>query len=421
MDPLEAPGIVLDPWTRRVSRPGVPLALLLAAASFGVMAVHRSSFGGSDLLWRSELFAWGVQVAATVATASVRDSFVALALLIAQAALAFLGNLSEAAFLPARYLQFGSLAVLLVTVLPESWHSAGGLVLAGEFLLMERVFEGMTVPVPPWTTSMAVVVTATLGASLLRRVQRSGRELQFLRDANEELHAAVHQLTAANTEFLEQANTASEESAVSERSRITRELHDVVGQTLTNIIMMMDATLHRNVHEPVETAKLLRWIRSQAKDGLQETRAVLYELRALRPQNLRGLWLLKRMIDTFSRLSRLQVHVEWGNLPWTFHREQEIAVYHVIQQALSNAFRHGTAARVDIHFQVEEGTLNLMIRDDGKGGPDSQPGIGQRGMEERLERWGGTVAFRSEVLGYTVLATLPLLEEDNEPVPHLDR
>jgi signal transduction histidine kinase len=233
---------------------------------------------------------------------------------------------------------------------------------------------------------------------------------------NDQLHASVLQLTNANTEFLEQANTASEESAALERHRITRDLHDVVGQTLTNIIMMTDASLHRKSEEPEETAKLLRWIRSQAKTGLEQTREVLYELRALRPHRLRGLKFIKKLVDTFSRLSGIETTVEWGNLPWTFDPEQEIAVYHLIQASLSNAFRHGRASRIDIHFQIDNGLLSIMVRDNGRGGADSSQGIGQRGMEERIAPWHGSVTFRNETYGYLVIATVPLKEESPGPV-----
>ena len=90
---------------------------------------------------------------------------------------------------------------------------------------------------------------------------------------------------------------------------VTGDIRDETRQTLTNIIMMMDAALHRSVHEPEETAKLLRWIRKQAQTGLQETRSILYELRALKPARIRGLKSLKALVETFGRLSRIKTKV----------------------------------------------------------------------------------------------------------------
>ena len=270
--------------------------------------------------------------------------------------------------------------------------------------------------IPPATTAV-ILVCLILPGFLLDWIQHTGARLEVLADRNDRLHASVLQLTGANTEFLEQANTASEESAVLERHRITRDLHDVVGQTLTNIIMMMDAALHRSVHEPEETVKLLRWIRKQAQTGLQETRGILYELRAVRPARIRGLKAFKALVETFSRLSRIKTKVEWGNLPWTFDPAQETAVYHLVQESLSNAFRHGSASQIDLHFHVDRGVLHIMVRDNGKGGPDAALGLGQRGMEERLARWGGSVSFQSEPYGYVVTAALPFVENDTKEVP----
>lgn len=335
-------------------------------------------------------------------------------ILVAQALVVFWATVPDAEFLPARWLVYAALVAEACTFLEGWWRLGFSLAFLGELVLVQNGIPGMTTPAPPWgTTALVVGLTALVGI-LLDRVQRSRAEVERLAGQNRQLHGSVMQLTSANSEFLEQANTAGEESAVQERNRITRELHDVVGQTLTNIIMMMDAALHRKAHDPEETTKLLRWIRRQAQTGLEETRAVLYELRALRPSSLRGLKALKKLIETFGRLSRIKTRVEWGNLPWTFDPDQENAVYHLVQGALSNAFRHGLATQVDIHFQVDRGQLNLMIRDNGRGGPDASLGLGQRGMEERLARWNGTVTFKSEPYGYMVLATLPLQTTDLE-------
>jgi signal transduction histidine kinase len=124
---------------------------------------------------------------------------------------------------------------------------------------------------------------------------------------------------------------------------------------------------------------------------------------------------LKKLVETFGRLSRIRTRVEWGNLPWTFDPEQEKAVYHLVQGSLSNAFRHGLATRIDVHFQLDDGVLDIMIRDNGRGGPDGALGLGQRGMEERLARWNGVVSFHSEPFGYVVTATLPLKEDETGP------
>jgi signal transduction histidine kinase len=346
----------------------------------------------------------------TVASAFVRDRHWMLRILLLKGLAVFWASTPESAFLPVRYLLHGALAAQACTQLPALWRiPVTGAVLL-ELILVQYVIPGMTAHPPAWLETLAASALIAAAGILLHREQNADRRIASLSDRNDKLHSSVLQLTSANTEFLEQAAQAGEESAASERNRITRDLHDVVGQTLTNIIMMMDAALHRKAHEPEETVKLLKWIRKQAQTGLEETRGVLYELRALKPAALRGLKSLKKLVETFARLSRIKTRVEWGNLPWTFDPEQEKAVYHLVQGSLSNAFRHGLATRIDVHFQLDAGVLHVMIRDNGRGGADGSVGLGQRGMEERLARWGGTVNFRGEPFGYVVTAALPLKE-----------
>jgi signal transduction histidine kinase len=386
------------------------VAVLLEVSAFLYLVLRPQNFTGSLGTWFFCLAGLGVLPVATVVTSLISSRDWPLRILLMKGLIVFWATLPETAFLPVRWMLFCALVTGACTFL-SGWSK--GLVSAAflaELLLVQNVLSGMTAVPPDAGTTVLVLGLISIPGILVHVAQSASARLEFLEDRNDKLHASVLQLTSANTEFLEQANMATEESAVLERHRITRELHDVVGQTLTNIIMMMDAALHRKADDPEETVKLLRWIRKQAQTGLEETRAVLYELRALKPTALRGLKALKKLVETFSRLSRIKTKVEWGNLPWTFDPAQETAVYYLVQGSLSNAFRHGLATRIDLHFQVDREVLHIMVRDNGRGGPDGSLGLGQRGMEERLAPWHGTVTFRSEPYGYTVIAALPLVD-----------
>jgi len=394
------------------------VALILEAAALVSLWSRPEEFTGLLGTWSFVLGVLGSLPVLTLVTAWVVDHHWSLRLLLLQGLLVFWATLPEAAFLPVRWMLYAALIAQACTCLPVRWKIAATVVFLFELVLVQNFITGMTAVSLGPTDSVIVLLVLVIPGVLLHWVQRSVAQLEILKVRNDRLHSSVLQLTSANTEFLEQANRTGEESAVLERHRITRDLHDVVGQTLTNIIMMMDAALHRKAHDPEETVKLLRWIRKQAQTGLEETRAVLYELRALKPTTLRGLKALKKLVETFSRLSRIRTKVEWGNLPWAFDPDQENAVYHLVQGALSNSFRHGSATMIDLHFQVDRGLLHVMIRDNGKGGPDAALGLGQRGMEERFSPWGGNVTFRSEPYGYLVTATLPLIETNAQEADH---
>jgi len=391
--------------------PGTGTAAAFGTAAWLFLLTHRGLSSGSDTAWAVYVAVYGLLAFSTLGLAWVEDRHRLVLLLAFKNLVLFWSCLPDQALLPVRWLAYAALAAEAASSLPGWWKTLLVGTTGASFVLVQNLLPGMTAgEVDPGLTAVALLALL-VPAFLLHLVRSTGTKLDTQLDRNDQLHASVLQLTSANTAFLEQANNAGEESAVSERHRITRDLHDVVGQTLTNIIMMMDAALHRKAHEPEETVKLLRWIRKQAQTGLEETRSVLYELRSFRPETLRGLKALKKLVETFTRLSRIRCKVEWGNLPWTFDPEQEKAVYHLVQESLSNAFRHGSATRVDLQFQVDRGLLHIMVRDNGTGGADAAAGIGQRGMEERFARWNGTVGFKSEPFGYVVTGALPLVEE----------
>jgi len=221
------------------------------------------------------------------------------------------------------------------------------------------------------------------------------------------LNSALVQLTNANAGFLKYASSIERTAVLSERKRITRDLHDIVGQTFTNIIAMMDAVLRRPIEDGLETNRLHQWTRDHAQEGLQQTRAVLYQLRALPESELSGSQAVKNLASTFEQSTGVKVELEWTNLSMVVSSDVNVAVYHVIQEALVNALRHGKATRVRITFWKEQSDLCLTIRDNGAGGDQGTKGIGHAGMEERILNLGGSIAFENVADGYRVSVRIP--------------
>jgi signal transduction histidine kinase len=229
----------------------------------------------------------------------------------------FLISFPDGRSIAVRYLLFASLMIDASANLPFAYAGPSLLFGALSFMIMQHWDFNANIPVrnADLAATLTVILSVLFAAILLSVLRRMESLLATRREANDTLHSAVLQLTSANTAFLRQASVASEESAADERNRITRELHDVIGQTLTNIIMMMDAALYRTDASPQENRELLVWTREQAQHGLVETRAALYELRSLRYDNLRGIKAIKKMADTFSLLSKIRIKIEWETFP----------------------------------------------------------------------------------------------------------
>jgi signal transduction histidine kinase len=256
-------------------------------------------------------------------------------------------------------------------------------------------------------------------AGFLMLLRRTSDLLGESRTRTRFLDEAIAKLMSSSRDYLEYAARVQRESTEQERIRITLELHDVVGQAFTNIFAMMDASLKHPAGSREEAQELHAWVKEQAQRGLKETRAILYQLRSLRERELSGIQAIKNLVDTFSFSTKMQIRVEWGNLPWELGPELDEILYRVIQESLVNSFRHGNATEIQLHFWVSEEELSVDIQDNGTGpGPASSErsgggeagagkGIGQESMESRVAAVGGMITFGANGRGYNVHLGFP--------------
>jgi two-component system, NarL family, sensor histidine kinase UhpB len=190
----------------------------------------------------------------------------------------------------------------------------------------------------------------------------------------------IADLTSAFNEMIERLERERRDSALralaaqeGERRRIARELHDEVGQALTAAMLRLD------------TAEV-----DEAREGLREALEEVREIaRRLRPEALDDLGLsnaLRALVAGMARSARLDVTPEIAaGLP-SLTGEQELVVYRVAQEALTNAVRHSGAETVRFSLTSEADEVLLAVADDGRGfHPDREEdvGAGIRGMRER--------------------------------------
>jgi two-component system sensor histidine kinase UhpB len=192
----------------------------------------------------------------------------------------------------------------------------------------------------------------------------------------------------------------------SERRRVARELHDEVGQTLTAMLLQVEG-LATAVPESAQAQ--LDELRETARTGAEEVRRIAQRLR---PEALEELGLQAAMLallDGVAAQARLRTHHQIErDLP--LNPEDELVVYRVAQEALTNVVRHAQASNVSLSLSADDGAVVLRIGDDGRGiAPellDSSYGI--RGMRERALLIGATLDVRSRLgEGTTVELVVP--------------
>ncbi len=203
-----------------------------------------------------------------------------------------------------------------------------------------------------------------------------------------------------------------------ERRRIARELHDGTGQNLAAMVMQLTAVCDRVLSLDEAAGRTLREVTALARQVADETRTLSYLLHP--PQiDLSGLSsALRWLVEGFSKRSKIPVDLE---LPAQFERLSsqltEMTVFRIVQEALSNIFRHSesTVAAVRLSFVAED--LKLEITDKGKGmppevlealqGKGGNIGVGLLGMGVRVRQLGGTFHVSSGKAGTTITATFP--------------
>lgn len=252
-------------------------------------------------------------------------------------------------------------------------------------------------------TALAGVAFGAVSTLLVRFRERAGQQESRI----EELSEAVVRLSEANRAMLTYAGSVESESAAKERGRVTRELHDSVGYAFTNIIMTMNAAKLLAVTDPEETVELLEGARSQAEAALADTRRILYRLRAIRDTEGEGLRAVARLVKSFRSATGVGVAVSYGNLPVTYGTEIDEALYRLVQEGLTNAFRHAGARTVRVAMWQADTEIRVTVWNDGAVPHRVVEGIGLGGMRERFEGLGGTVAAKGVADGFELQATIP--------------
>ncbi|MEI8093098.1 MAG: histidine kinase [Spirochaetales bacterium] len=226
------------------------------------------------------------------------------------------------------------------------------------------------------------------------------------------LETAVAQLIDANIGFQAYATSAAERSVLLERKRISRDIHDTAIHTMTNILMLAES-VHDNL-SPAQTkaSRCLDLIILEGKEAIRDTRESLRELRLFDDPTRRGVKALQHLVSVFAEATGLEINISYGNLPWELEDEMDRAVYRIVQESLSNAFRHGKASKIAISFWIREladdRELVVHVFDNGKGTPSITKGIGLQGMEERLLPWEGRVEAGNVEGGFSVSVVIPI-------------
>lgn len=196
-----------------------------------------------------------------------------------------------------------------------------------------------------------------------------------------------------------------------ERRQISRELHDVIGQSLTALRFLLDSGGRNDLRDlKVRNAKAQRVV----KDLMERVRGLSLDLRPAMLDDLGLVPALLWHVQRFESETGVTVRFEHGALKSRFPSEFETAAYRIVQEALTNVARHARVDEASVILRREEGELRIEVADAGSGFDLKKIRAdrwtnGIHGMMERAREWGGALSIDSAPGRGTVLvATLPI-------------
>ena len=229
---------------------------------------------------------------------------------------------------------------------------------------------------------------------LLMLQHRVNERTHELEEANQLLKKEIEQRTRIEKELAEKAAT---EAVTADRTRLARDLHDAVTQTLFSASLTAEVLPDLWDMDVDEAKKSTEELRQLTRGALAEMRTLLLELRPAALTQTRLNDLIKQLCEAFIGRSRLPIKLNIEGeceLP----PEVQIALYRIAQESLNNVFKYARATQVDVNLYISPAIVHFEVCDNGVGfdKSTSKPtSLGMRIMRERAEAIGADLEINS--------------------------
>jgi two-component system sensor histidine kinase DesK len=230
-----------------------------------------------------------------------------------------------------------------------------------------------------WFYMASVVISALIGAVTIQARAKEAGDAR-LRLAQEEVERLAK---------------------LAERERIARDLHDVLGHTLSVVVLKSELAQKLMTRDPAAALREVAEIERISRQGLSEVREAI--------TGYRSSGLAAEIEHVRETLTTAGIGTTIEARPVTLAPAQETALSLALREAATNVIRHSAATRCHIKFYAQDGSALMEVQDDGRGG-DAPFGNGLTGMRERIQALGGALQRETE-RGTRLLISLPLKAE----------
>lgn len=239
--------------------------------------------------------------------------------------------------------------------------------------------------------------------------------LRFTQSGNKKQEQMLLELSKSNFSLeKEQAQTKvhvqqlRELYTLEERNRISRDLHDSIGHSLSAIRIQLEAIAQVALTDGEKASAMARKLAIFAEEGLQKLRIVLHQMKPPQYEEQTLLLRLMQIAEDFSAMSQMKVRVTSSHFRYAVNETQDQLIQLALQEFLSNSYRHGQATQVNVHLHYTKSDVTLTMKDNGVGSVSIKKNIGLTGVEERAHKEGGTVHIQtSPGTGFMTQIILP--------------
>ena len=259
--------------------------------------------------------------------------------------------------------------------------------------------------------SQALIIGFAFAASLAQRMR----------------HLLIERLERTQEQLREEMGRAAELAAARERARIARDVHDVLAHSLTVLSVQVQALRQLIRDNPERAAALLDQMAEVLRESQVESRQIvglLREASVAEPDDADLATRLRVVAERFAERTGMQCTLREHGAPGRLPARHAETLRLAVQEALTNAYRHGNAAHAVANLWWEPDAVRLVVSNDGVNAPSNTThagtGQGLRGMRERAESLGGTAQAEPQAGGgYVVSVTLPLNAAPDEQTMEL--
>ena len=226
-------------------------------------------------------------------------------------------------------------------------------------------------------------------------------------ELNKRLEIANTDLQRTNEELEKSLMDNARLAEIRERNRIAREIHDTLGHTLTGLAAGIDACIALAGDDKPALRNQLDLLSKVSRNGIKDIRMSVSSLRPDAPERLNLKSAIEELVENTKRVAGVNIKLDCDIINLKFDEDEEMAIYRIVQESLTNAIRHGRAKNIDVSIKKNYGSINLLICDDGIGCENIKAGFGLRHIRERVNMLKGQVNFSSEE-GFKVEAMIPI-------------